>query len=131
MASILEREVRTADDMRFVSGVLWKRFESGVPLQVDAALVYLKCVLLTDPGVEDPTCRQVLSGDKELDSLYNTYLYKGLPPGPISNPGLKAIDAARSPAESDYWYYLSARDDGRTIFSETLDEHNANRVRYR
>lgn len=131
MASMLEREVRTADDMRLVSGVLWKRFESGAPLQVDAALVYLKCVLLTDPEVEDPTCRQVLSGDKELDSLYNTYLYKGLPPGPISNPGLKAVDAARSPAESDYWYYLSARDDGRTIFSETLDEHNSNRVRYR
>lgn len=131
MASMLEREVRTAEDMRLVSGVLWKRFESGVPLQVDATLVYLKCALLVDPGAEDAACRQISNGDKELDSFYNTYLNSGLPPGPISNPGLKAVEAARSPDESDYWYYLSARDDGRTIFSVTLDEHNANRVRYR
>ena len=131
MASMLEREVRTIEDMKLVSGVLWKRFESGIPLQVDAALVYLKCALIIDPGVDDMTCRQISNGDKEIDSLYNSYLNKGLPPGPISNPGLKAIDAAKNPVESDYWYYLSARDDGRTIFSETLDEHNANRVRYR
>ena len=100
-------------------------------MQVDAALVYLKCVLMTNPDTDDPTCRQIFNGDKGFDSLYNTYLNKGLPPGPISNPGLKAIDAAKNPTETRYWYYLSARDDGRTIFSETLDEHNANRVRYR
>lgn len=131
MASLLEKEVRTAEDMRLVSGVLWKRFESGVSLQVDATLVYLKCVLILDPGVEDGACRQISNGDKELDSSYNTYLYKGLPPGPISNPGLKAVEAAKNPAESRYWYYLSAKADGRTVFSETLDEHNANRLIYR
>lgn len=131
MASMLEREVRTSQDMQLVSGVLWKRFESGLPLQVDATLVYLKCVLMTDADFEDESCRLISSKDKELDSLYNTYLHKGLPPGPISNPGLKAIEAAAKPVESRYWYYLSARDDGRTIFSESLDEHNLNRVLYR
>lgn len=131
MASMLEREVQTEDDMRLVSGILWKRFESEIPLQVDATLVYIKCVLMTDTDKVDPTCRQLTNGDKNLDSLYNIYLYKGLPPGPISNPGIRAIDAALNPIESQYWYYLSSRLDGRTIFSETLDEHNSNRVIYR
>jgi len=131
MASMLEREVQTEEDMRLVSGILWKRFESEIGLQVDATLVYVKCVLMIDPDRTDPTCRQINNGDKSLDSLYNTYLYKGLPPGAISNPSLKAINAAMNPVESEYWYYLSARDDGRTIFSRTLDEHNMNRVIYR
>ena len=129
MASMLEREVKTAEDMKLVSGILWKRFESELPLQVDATLVYIKCVFMADSFGED--CRLLSNGDKKLDSLYNTYLFKGLPPGPISNPGLKAIEAAFNPAESSFWYYLSAKDDGRTIFSETLDEHNLNRVIYR
>jgi len=142
MASILEREVKTDEDMRLVSGILWKRFESELPLQVDAALVYIKCVFMEDAerpqnpaergGESDSAgCRQLSSDDKKINSLYNTYLNKGLPPGPISNPGLRAIDAALNPIESGYWYYLSARDDGRTVFSETLDEHNLNRVIYR
>ncbi|TSC90051.1 MAG: hypothetical protein G01um10142_493 [Parcubacteria group bacterium Gr01-1014_2] len=131
MASMLEREVQTEEDMRLVSGILWKRFESEIGLQVDATLVYVKCVLMIDPDKTDPTCRQINNGDKNLDSLYNTYLYKGLLPGAISNPSLKAINAAMNPVESEYWYYLSARDDGRTIFSKTLDEHNQNRVIYR
>ena len=131
MASMLEREVKSEEDMRLVSGILWKRFESEIALQVDATLVYVKCVLMIDPDKIDPTCRQITNGDKNLDSLYNTYLHKGLPSGAISNPGLKAIEAAINPVESRYWYYLSARDDGRTIFSETLDEHNQNRVIYR
>lgn len=129
MASMLEREIKSEDDMRLVSGVLWKRLESEVPLQVDATLVYMKCVYIT-PG-DESDCRKISNGDKEADSLYNTYLYKGLPLGPISNPGLKAINAAMNPVESEYWYYLSAADDGRTIFSKTLDEHNLNRVLYR
>lgn len=128
MASILEREVKTEDDMRLVSGILWKRFESEVPLQVDAALVYIKCVFMVSDSSD---CRQLTNDDKKINSLYNTYLNKGLPPGPISNPGLRAIDAALNPIESGYWYYLSAKDDGRTIFSGTLDEHNLNRVIYR
>ncbi len=131
MASMLEKEVQSVQDMRLVSGILWKRFESEAPLQVDAALVYVKCVLMVDTDKVDSSCRELSSADKNLDSLYNTYLYKGLPPGPISNPGLRAVEAAFNPVENEYWYYLSSRDDGRTIFSRTLDEHNMNRVIYR
>lgn len=131
MASMLEKEVQSEEDMRLVSGILWKRFESEIGLQVDATLVYVKCVLMIDPDKIDPTCRQLTNGDRNLDSFYNTYLYKGLPLGAISNPSIRAIEAAMSPVESEYWYYLTARDDGRTIFSRTLDEHNQNRVIYR
>ncbi len=126
MASMLEKEVRTERDMKLVSGVLWKRLEADIPLQVDATLVYVKCDVMK---LSD--CRVLSNGDKQLVSPYNTYLNLGLPPGPIANPGLIAIEAVLRPQTSSYWYYLSARDDGRTIFAETLDEHNANRLIYR
>lgn len=131
MASFLEREVKSAEDMKLVSGILWKRFESEIPLQVDATLVYIKCFSMNRSEDDKTNCRILTNGDRKLDSLYNTYLNKGLPPGPISNPGLKAIAAAISPLESPYWYYLSAKDDGRTIFARTLEEHNLNRAVYR
>ncbi len=126
MASMLEKEVRTEKDMRLVSGILEKRLKAGIALQVDAALVYIKCSIrqLAD-------CRSLSNADKSLNSAYNTYLHKGLPPGPISNPGLTAISSALSPEESPYWYYLSATEDGRTIFSRTLSEHNLNKAVYR
>ncbi len=116
MASLIEKEVKTYQDKQIVSGILWKRLRNGWPLQVDATLVYL-------------TGKVALSSHKEIDSLYNTYKNKGLPPGPICNPGLESIKAALNPQDSPYWYYLSART-GQTIFSKTLDEHNLNRGRY-
>ena len=126
MASMLEREVRTEADMKLVSGILWKRLESELPLQVDATLVYIKCNLLNVSN-----CRALAENDKKIKSPYNTYLNQSLPPAPISNPGLLAVFAAAGPEGSDFWYYLSARDDGRTIFSRTLNEHNLNRSVYR
>jgi len=126
MASILEKEVQTEKDMRIVSGILRKRLETGQPLQADATLVYIKCSIL-----EKEECRTLSSSDKNLNSKYNTYLNLGLPPGAISNPGLTAINSALSPEVSPYWYYLSAKDDGRTIFSRTLGEHNLNKSVYR
>ncbi|MDP2951422.1 MAG: endolytic transglycosylase MltG [bacterium] len=116
MASLIEKEVKTYQDKQIVSGILWKRLRNGWPLQVDATLVYL-------------TGKVALNSHKEIDSLYNTYKNKGLPPGPICNPGLKSILAALNPEESPYWYYLSTKT-GQTIFSETLDEHNINRGKY-
>lgn len=126
VASMLEKEVRAEKDMKLVSGILWKRIKAGIPLQVDATLVYIKCFVLNRSD-----CRLLASSDKELRSPYNTYLHQGLPPSPISNPGLMAINAALNPEISPYFYYLSAKDDGRTIFSVTLEEHNLNRAIYR
>ena len=67
--------------------------------------------------------------DTQYDSLYNTYKYRGLPLGPISNPGIDSIMAAIYPDETDYWYYLSSPA-GKTIFSKTLEEHNYNKAKY-
>jgi len=119
MASLLEKEVRTQEDMRVVSGVLWKRMEIGMALQVDATLVY----------ITGKKTGEITNDDKLIDSPYNTYKYRGLPPTPIANPGLNAIQAAADPTESEYLYYLSTPQ-GETIFSKTLDEHNENKAKY-
>lgn len=119
LASLLEKEVRTFEDMKLVSGILWKRMEIGMPLQVDATLAY----------ITGKKTGEITNDDKEIDSSYNTYKYRGLPPSPIANPGLNAIRAATEPAVSDYLYYLSTPQ-GETIFSKTLDEHNKNRAKY-
>lgn len=112
MASVIEREVITPEDMKTVSGVLWKRLSIGMPLQVDATVIYAT-------GRNDIT-----RADLAVDSPYNTYLYKGLPKGPIANPGLNALIAAIRPIASDYLFYIS-KPDKETVFSRTLSEHNA------
>jgi UPF0755 protein len=126
VASLLEKEVPNFEDRRLVAGILYKRLNVGVGLNVDVTIAYAKCkgAFIT---CEDP---KVYRKDLEFQSPYNTYLYKGLPPGPIGNPGLEAIRAALNPIESDYFYYLSDPKTKKTIFSKTLDEHNDNRARY-
>lgn len=119
MASLIEKEVRGKDDKEIVSGILWKRLGIGMPLQVDATIIYAK----------GDGSQNISAEDKKIDSPYNTYKYSGLPAGPICSPGLESINAAVYPKSSQYWYYLSAPD-GRTIFSRNLDEHNAARAKY-
>ncbi|MDP3764120.1 MAG: endolytic transglycosylase MltG [bacterium] len=118
MASILEEEVLPSD-MPIASGVLWKRLSIGMPLQVDATLVY-------ELG------RPIKRSDIDtLDSLYNTYKNNILPPTPISNPGLVSLQAALYPEKSNYLYYLSKRSDKTTVFSVTFEEHNLAKAKYR
>jgi len=119
MASMIEKEVRTPEDKKLVSGVLWKRLEIDMPLQVDATIVYITGKQTTRVSLQD----------LQIDSPYNTYKYQGLPIGPICNPGLESIIAAIYPQENQYWYYLSAPD-GTTHFSRTLEEHNIAKVKY-
>lgn len=118
MASIIERETKGDAEKPVVAGILYKRIENGWPLQVDASIQYVK-------GDWKP----ILVADKELNSSYNTYKYQGLPPGPISNPGLASIEAAMNPENSDYWYYLH-EDDGTIHYAKTIEEHNANIRKY-
>lgn len=113
MASILEKEVRTPEDMKIVAGILWKRMGIGMPLQVDVAIAY----------ITGKKTGEITYEDLKINSPYNTYLNKGLPPDPISNPGLTALEVALDPAESDYLYYLS-KPTGETVFSKTITEHN-------
>lgn len=125
MASLLEREARTPDQMRRVAGILWNRIEIGMALQVDATLQYAKGYdELNQSWWVAPT-----SADKQLQSPYNTYLNPGLPPKPISNPGLSAIKAAMDPLVSDDIFYIHS-DDGMMYYSQTLEGHNANINKY-
>ncbi len=120
MASILEKEVKMFGDKKIVSGILWKRIENSMPLQVDATINYITGK--NDGGVSVK--------DTKIDSPYNTYKYGGLPLGPICNPGIESILAAIYPENSPYWYYLSADHTNKTIFSKTLEEHNVAIAKY-
>ena len=119
MASLIEKEADTAEDRRIVSGILWNRIDADMPLQVDAVFGYI-----LDRSGYAPT-----GSDLEIDSPYNTYENRGLPPGPIANPGLDALTAALHPAATEYFYYLTGRD-GLMYYAETFEEHKRNRELY-
>ncbi len=127
VASIIEKEVSSDDDRAIVSGILWKRLSVGIPLQVDATISYIKRQATDGKRLGHP--EDILLADTKIDSPYNTYRNRGLPPGPIANPSLSAIHAAIFPRSSSYLYYLSAPD-GRTIFSRTLEEHKVAKMKY-
>ena len=120
MASIIEKEVPSLEDKKIVSGILWKRMLNDMPLQVDSTVNYVT-------GKNDI---RVAIKDTKIDSLYNTYKYKGLPLGPISNPGMDSILAAIYPTKSEYWFYLSAKGTGKTIYSATFKEHTVATRKY-
>lgn len=122
MASLLEKEVRKETDKRMVADLLWRRLDTDFPLQVDATICYAKYESFKKCSLT----RELF----KLDSPYNTYLYKGLPPTPIDNPGIESIQAALNPLSNDYWYYMTDRKTGRTIFSETFEEHLESRGKY-
>lgn len=119
MASILEKEATTEEDKALVSGILWKRIAKGMALQVDASFSYLF----------GKKSSEVTVADKQVKSTYNTYLNKGLPGGPIGNPGLVAIRSAIHPTSSQYLYYLSGKD-GVMHYAKTFDEHIVNKAKY-
>jgi UPF0755 protein len=132
LASIIEKEVGrnketiTAADIeemkterKIVASVFYNRLEAGMGLESDATVNYVT-------GKSD---RSVTIEDTKINSPYNTYRYKGLPPGPISNPGIDSIMAAIYPADTDYVYFLNSPD-GKAYFAKTLAEHNENRAKY-
>ncbi|MDH4330587.1 MAG: endolytic transglycosylase MltG [Candidatus Moranbacteria bacterium] len=120
MGSLIEREVQSDEDKKTVGGIFWNRIEVGQALQSCATLAYIL----------GESKEQYSYEDTQIESFYNTYLYPGLPPGPIAAPGLSSIEAAVYPDETDYNYFLTSQKTGETIFSKTLDEHNLNKVRH-
>ena len=120
MASIIEREAAKDEDRGKIASVYYNRLNAGIRLEADPTVQYAK-------GSWDP-----ISSDDyhSVDSPYNTYLHKGLPPGPICNPGLPSIEAAISPAETSYLFFFHL-EDGTTIFSKTKAEHDAAKAKYR
>jgi UPF0755 protein len=121
IASLIEEEVRTDGERPLVSSVIHNRLEKGRALEMDSTLQYV----LNKYG------QRLLNGDKEVDSPYNTYKYAGLPPGPISNPGLKSLRYALAPADTDYLYFVSNADGKTHTFSKTLREHEAAVAKFR
>ncbi len=119
LASIVEREGNDAESMGLIAGILLKRLEINMPLQVDATLDYLL----------GKASHELTDDDLNNDSPYNTYMYRGLPPGPISNPGITALSAVLNPTESSYLYYLTG-DDGNFYYANTFDEHKENKARF-
>jgi UPF0755 protein len=119
MASILEREANDAKEAKVISGILWKRMQKNIALQVDATFLYT-----INKGTSSLTV-----ADLKKDSPYNTYTRTGLPVGPIGNPGSAMIDAALHPIDSDYWYYLHDSN-GTVHYAKSYQEHLANKRKY-
>jgi UPF0755 protein len=119
LASIIEREVQTDQFRPNVASVLSNRLTINMPLQADATVLYAMGVWK----------KEVLLEDLKYPSPYNTYLHAGLPPGPISNPGLKALQAAADPPKTDYYFYFADKN-GVTHFSRTNEEHESLKRRY-
>ncbi len=132
LASIVEREVgrntvslsqadltTLQEERQTVAGIFLKRLQIGMPLQSDATIGY----------VTKKNSVQASSADLKIDSPYNTYKYSGLPPTPIANPSLSAIEAVIYPKPSDYLYFLTKKD-GTAVYARTLAEQEANKIKY-
>lgn len=119
MASLLEEEVKSTEDRKIVAGILWKRLDQGIGLNVDATLTY----------VLGKASRELTQDDLKIDFSYNTYRYRGLPPTPISNPGMDTIFAALRPTKSPHFYYLTDKE-GRAHYAATLEGHSLNKRKY-
>jgi len=119
LASIIEKEVSKPEDMKMVADVFYKRLKVDIALQSDATVNYATGKSLTQPSHQD----------LEVNSLYNTYKYPGLPPGPISNPSINAIKAAIEPTPNPYYYFLTDKE-GNAIYSQTYEEHLINKNKY-
>lgn len=119
MASLLEKEAKNAQEAQVISGILWKRIRIGMPLQVDASFLYTL----------GKTSAQLTLADLQKDGPYNTYTRKGLPVGPIGNPGIAMIEAALNPQPSPYLYYLHDNQ-GKIRYATTYQEHLENKRKY-
>lgn len=118
-ASILEREANSRESKRMVSGIIYNRLEIDMALQVDAVFEFIL----------DKSGTALTKDDLAVESPYNTYLNTGLPPGPIGNPGLTAIEAVLEPTPSSYFFYITGYD-GNFYYANTYQQHSLNVARY-
>jgi UPF0755 protein len=119
MASIIEGEAVTKEDRHIVSGILWTRIKNGMRLGVDAPFVYIM----------GKGSLELTQSDLATSSPYNTYRNAGLPPTPINNPGMSALEAALYPSTTPYVYYLSDKQ-GKMHYARTFEEHKLNKEKY-
>ena len=126
IASLVEREARLSEDRPLVASVILNRFKAGMKLDIDATVQY---ALGYQPLEKTWWKKDLTQDDLKIDSPYNTYTNPGLPPGPISNPGLASIKAVVEAPETDYVFYVSDSS-GKLHFAKTLEEHNKNVRKY-
>lgn len=118
LASIVQGETNKMEEAPTIAGVYINRLKRGIPLQADPTLVF---------AIGDFSIRRILNKDKEFDSPYNTYKYRGLPPGPISMPSIPALNAVLNYEDHRYLYFCAKEDfSGYHVFAKTLTEHNVN-----
>lgn len=120
LASIVETEVQTDYDRKVVADLFARRIANDMPLQSDATVKYVRKENKVQHSFEET----------RVDSPYNTYVYKGLPPGPISNPGLSSLVAVLAPIPNEYVYFLSDTQTGETVFARTFEEHKRNKTQH-
>lgn len=119
LASIVEKEVQSAEDKKIVAGIFWKRLDEGIRLQSDATINYI-----TEKNTTTPSAL-----DLQVESAYNTYRNDGLPPTPISNPGSASLEAAVYPISSEYYYFLTTPK-GEVKYSSSYEQHLELRHQY-
>lgn len=119
VASLVELEASEKEARQMISDIIWRRLKIGMPLQIDAVFPYIM----------GKNTFELTLKDLQYDSPYNTYRYRGLPPGPIANPGLDSIEAALYPKANNYLYYLSDKE-GYMHYTVTHDEHVKNKQIY-
>ncbi len=135
IASIVEREAKLDEDRPKIAGVFFNRLKINLALEADPTVQYAR----DSDQIRALDSKQIapyqfwrpttLELNRSYDSQYNTYLVRGLPPGPISNPGLASLQAAVNPARHDFFYFFNLAN-GTTIYSKTLAEHNANKAKH-
>ena len=125
LASIVQYEASTAEDMKTIAGVFYNRLQEGMPLQSTVTVCY---ALYDDLDRSDSESWKACEASTDIDSPYNTYLNEGLPIGPIVNPGEQAIEAVLHPDENDYLYFIAdingvRGEQGKVYYSTTYEEH--------
>ena len=120
LASIVENEVKTSTDRKLVADLFWRRIAGGIALGSDATIGYIDGKNTVQHSIEET----------RIDSPYNTYTHKGLPPGPIGNPGLESLFATLHPTPNPYLYFLSDPVTGETVYAKTFEEHVSNKQKH-
>lgn len=131
IASLIEREAKGVEERPMIAGVILNRLKDGWPLQIDAAVQYAIASKKLEKGLLEPGkyWAVLTKEDLEIASPFNTYAKAGIPPSPISNPGITSLEAAVYPTSNDYYFYIHD-DSGQIHFAKTIEEHNANVRKY-
>ena len=126
LGSLVERETAVEGERPLVASVFENRLEKQMPLMTDPSVIY-------GLQLQNAWRGTIYASDLQRDTPYNTYMHPGMPPGPIANPGIKALKAAMQPAQTDYLYFVAAGQNpqGKSLFAATLEEHNKNVAGYR